>query len=241
MVGLGSVTMPSDAMPVSKPEPKTNEQPQVQPASEPVPQPTPEASPVTEAPAKKQEPEKEQEIKQIAYAGILERSRNFRGEITPSALMTALFSQEIAPDIEQEPPIAISNGKDTLKVIFTLAASEKVSPNFALTNAKMIALSKSETSGAWVLEARPEKNAITASVTMLTNSSVVDYPLTVVPPAKGISGKETDFALFLKDTGVKPAKRDLNGDGVHDYQDNYIYAAHYLLLKQNDKKTKPAK
>ena len=70
---------------------------------------------------------------------------------------------------------------------------------------------------------------------ILTDSDAIDYPLTLAPPVKDITALEADFAAFLKDSGAKPPKHDLNGDGVHDYLDNYIYTANYLSKKSTAK------
>jgi hypothetical protein len=58
---------------------------------------------------------------------------------------------------------------------------------------------------------------------------MIDFPLTVVPPAGAVTGNKADFAAFLKDSGVQAPKFDLNGDGRHDYLDDYVYTAHYLI------------
>lgn len=73
--------------------------------------------------------------------------------------------------------------------------------------------------------------ATEASVTVLEQGVVVTIPLTVTPPIdlkllpKG-KFDETAFVLFLKERDG--AKGDLNGDGIRNYVDEYIYTANYM-------------
>jgi hypothetical protein len=168
-------------------------------------------------------------VVQAAYTGIMERFRTYQGARTPAA-MTALF-QPIANTIRQEPAIAISDGKTKIRLFVDLPSRNATAPNFALTGAKMVSLKRGDGPGKWVVEAAFNKNAIKVSFTILQGNSVLEFPVTVVPPTAAVSGKEADFALFLKDSGVKGAKFDLNADGRHDYLDDYIYTAHYLMIK----------
>lgn len=191
---------------------------------------------VKEKPAEQQ---KTAEATQVIYSSVLDRFRTYKGEVSP-LILTALFSKPVAANVVQEPAIAITNGSDTIKVTFTLKQDEKSAPNFALTGSKMISLANSsDNAGVWTLEALPNKSTLATTITMISGNEIVEYPLVVVPTANEITDKETDFAIFLKDTGAKNPKRDLNGDGIHDYQDNYIYTAYYILLQKS--KEKPAK
>jgi hypothetical protein len=70
-----------------------------------------------------------------------------------------------------------------------------------------------------------------ATMTIMTDSDIIEYPLTLAPPIKDISPAEANFTVFLKDSGATPPKRDLNGDGRHDYLDDFIYTANYLIRK----------
>jgi hypothetical protein len=167
---------------------------------------------------------------QAAYIGVLERFRTYQGAKTPAAMME-LFRKPIANTIHQEPAIVVSDGKTSFRLIADLPAGSVISPNFALSGAKMVSLKSGEVPGRWIVEAMPAKSVLKATVTILQDGSIYEYPLTVVPPIAAISGKEADFTVFLKDSGVKAPKFDLNADGKHDYQDDYIYTAHYLSLK----------
>jgi hypothetical protein len=168
------------------------------------------------------------EMKQTVYSGVLDRFRTFKGERTPEN-MVSLFTKAVSADIRQEPAVAVSDGKAIVRVTVDQSAIKGASSNFAFTGAKLVSLNKGTDTGLWVLEALPQANALKASVTILNSSSVMEFPLTVVPPAVAVSSKQSDFAAFLKDSGAGTPKHDLNGDGRHDYLDDYIYTGHYLI------------
>lgn len=167
---------------------------------------------------------------QTSYIGIAERFRVYQGPRTPVA-MVALFQKPITDSVRQEPAIVVNDGKSGFKLFLALASGNSTSPNFALTGAKLVSLKNAGGPGRWLVEATPQKNAQKVTVAIVTGSSFVEYPVTSVQPIGAISGKEADFADFLKDSGAKVPKFDLNGDGRHDYLDDYIYTAHYVILK----------
>jgi len=226
MTGLGTVTMPGDNQPKSEVKPAESaaaHPPETSEAAESTTQPL--KQPTEEKTAEAIEPV---EVKQTVYGGVLDRFRAYRGEKTPS-IMVALFTKAVSPSIRQVPAVVISDGKATVRVIVDLSAIKGTSTSFALSNAKLVSLKKDDESNTWVLDALPKVNSLKATVTILNSSSVIEFPLTVVPPAASVSAKQADFAAFLKDSGAKVPKHDLNGDGLHDYLDDYIYTAHYLI------------
>ena len=233
---LGTVTMPTDGQTSGSSKP-------VEPAGVPA---VPAAPvPKTEQPSlKTEEPAaasadsvpKAQEIKTTNYPAILDRFRSYQGEKNP-AIMMALFSKPVAQLLRQEPPIVISDGNTPVKLYAELSSgAQATSPNFAFNGARMISLKRDDESGKWIIELMPQANILKATVTILDNGSIIEYPLTLVPPA-AISPLEADFTAFLRDSGVAKPKFDLNKDGRHDSVDDYIYTGHYLLLKS--KKTAP--
>jgi hypothetical protein len=169
-----------------------------------------------------------QPLTQSAYGSILDRFRGFQGDRTPES-MTALFDKPVAPDILQEPAIVISDGKATARVSLDLAVSKGSAANISLIGVTLINLKNGDEKGRLVIDVQPLGRVSKASVTIFTGRAVLEYPVTVVPPAESVTGSRTDFAAFLRDSGAKAPKFDLNGDGRHDYQDDYIYTAHYLL------------
>lgn len=190
------------------------------------------AEPPAEQPevAKLEEPKKAEEVKVTTYSGVVERFRTYQGEKSP-AILAALFKKEVAPAIRQEPPVALSDGKTNVTIIAALSSRDGKSPNFALNGAKLVSLKKDEESDKWIIEALPLEKALKVSLTILNGHEVIEYPLTVAPALSDIASSEAGFSSFLKNKTT-----DLNGDGKHDYIDDFIYTANYLV--QMDK-TKP--
>jgi hypothetical protein len=225
---LGSVTMPGDGQSRSEKQPvetKSARTPESQEISESVTRQM--KSQVEEKGADPVEPVDTKQTQTI-HGSVLERFRTHQGEKNPEILI-ALFTKEVSPSIRQEPAIVISDGKEVVRVTVDVSAVKGASTSFALTGAKMVSLKREDDSSVWILEALPQADALKAAVTLMNSSSIIEFPLTIVPPAGVVTSSRADFAVFLKDSGAKAPKYDLNGDGRHDYQDDYIYTAHYLI------------
>lgn len=228
---LGTVTMPTDSQPQH--ETKTEEPAPVQPppaASST--DTTPPSAPEQTAALRPEESKKPESIKSVAYGSVIERFRVYQGEKNP-AILAALFKKEVAPSIRQEPPVAISDGKTSVRIIAKLPASDEKSPNFALNGAKLVSLKKDDETGSWIIDAMPQENVLYAGVTILYGSEIIEFPLTVAPAVKGSNVSEASFVAFLKSSGKAG---DLNNDGKHDYIDDYIYTANYLAQINKGKK-----
>lgn len=223
---LGTVNMPSDVpvrsdtkpadsvvVPVQDTEPPAA----VKPADPPT-----EVKPVVA-------PQKAETVTLTSYKGVLESFRVFNGEKSPAAYI-ALYKKEITPSISQEPAIALSDGKTPLNILIKLETAGDKSPNFSLNGARLVSLSK-DASLRWVVVALPKTGVVQASLTVLTDSEMIEYPLTLAPPVEGVSAAESDFTTFLADSGAAAPQRDLNGDGRHDYLDDFIYTANYLIKR----------
>ncbi len=172
----------------------------------------------------------------ISHKGTLECFREYKGKKTPAAL-AALFKKDSAQTIRQEPAIALSDGKTPVKIMAKLENDDKM-PSFALSGAKLKAFNRDNATHAWIIEVLPQAKVMQSRLTILNGGDRIEYPLTLAPPVKGVSSSEADFAVFLKDSGAATPKRDLNGDGKHDYQDDFIYTANYLLKKDAASKAK---
>jgi len=247
---LGAVSMPSDqsgkSVDTAQPEDNQDQQDQQQepgnpPPQEPEPSADGDAQPV-EAPRETERPQPGQP-KFAAHKGLLDQVRELKEEKTPQTL-TALFGAYSIPGVKQEPPLVLSDGKTVVKVHLNLPAAGKQSPNFALKGAKLVSL-KNDEKDKWVIEALPAKNANDVRVTALQDEMMTEIPLTVAQPVstKAVSPQglwdEGAFALFLKDRGGDKAPQfDLNGDGVRNHVDDYIYTVNYLIRNPKDPKVK---
>ena len=175
---------------------------------------------------------------------VLERFRQFQGEKTVQNLIS-LFRQDPSDRFTQVPPIGISDGKATVTLAIAMNTGDRA-PNFAFTAARYVALHRIDEG--WEIEARPDKGAVKAGVSMLYNNLVQEFPITVAPKVDLVPGKprpvtEADFNAFLKNRGsVGAQKHDLNSDGRRDYLDDYIFTANYLVqMEEQAKKKKDAK
>jgi hypothetical protein len=225
-IGLGGVAMPGESQTAK--EERAPEAKAVTPSElvEPVEAPAQLLKPAS---AEKAADAPEQAIiKSTAYGSVLERFRTYQGAKTPE-ILTGLFTKAVSTSIHQSPAVVISDGKAQVRVIIEQSEIKGTSTNFALNGAKLVSLKKEDDSGKWLLDILPNRNVLTASISILNSNSMIDFPLTVVPPAGSVTGKKADFTTFLKDSSAQTPKYDLNGDGRHDYLDDYIYTAHFLL------------
>jgi hypothetical protein len=181
------------------------------------------------------------ENKFVVYKSVPERFREYKGEKSPRALV-ALFSVEPMPGVRQEPAVALSDGKTRIKVFIQLPSVGKEAPNFSLKGAKLISLKMNEDS--WVIEALPAEKVHEAAITVLNNGSMMEIPLTVAPPMNPSTDKignlgEAEFSLFMKERGTEKTPRfDLNGDGVRNYMDDYIFTANFIVKRDSERKQK---
>lgn len=177
---------------------------------------------------------------QVVYPSVLEGFRGFKGEKSPQSL-TALFDAAAIPGVRQEPGIVLTDGVTRVKVSIQIQSSGKKAPNFALTGAKLISLKLEE--GTWVIEALPESKGYEATITVLNDDLRTEIPLAVAPPlAADFAADEAEFNRFLKEPGTNKASRlDLNGDGVRNYLDDYIFTANFIVKRDARAKTPSGK
>ncbi len=242
--GMLGVTMPGEATAVSekKPEAKAVEtQPELPSPSTAgtVPAESTEVAKVeSEAKAAGTPPAK----KFVAYQSVLEKFKDFTpGKQSPESLL-ALFKSNSEAAYSQEPRIVLTDGETPVELTLRLTAGgDKVAPNFALNNAAMVSLKRTEDGAGWIIKVLPKKGVYDASLTISQENSITMIPLTVAPPLaevqlKGVDGVTmSGFTQYLKGRGTKGASHDLNNDGKHDYIDDYIYAANYLVAQEKTK------
>ncbi|MFZ3209337.1 MAG: cohesin domain-containing protein [Geobacteraceae bacterium] len=231
---LGTVTMPSDTASSS------NEKTRQEPSSQQIPfQPEQKSAEAAQKPDIEMQstdiepPPVHTERKTVIHKSVLKRFQDYRGERTPQALI-ALFKQSAIPDMRQEPPIALSDGKSTIRVFIESASVGNEALNFLLKGAKLASL-KMEGNNTYLLEILPEPKGYEATVTVLRNDTITEFPLTIAPPLVMKTGDieilgTENFKAFLKRSVTEKAfKSDLNGDGVWNYIDEYILTANFLV------------
>ena len=178
----------------------------------------------------------------VVYKSVLDRFREYNGENSVKSLV-ALFTKETMPGISQEPDIGLSDGKTSVTVSVRAPATGIVAPNFVLKGAKLVSMKMD--GDTWVIQALPDRNVYQAAITILNSGSMVEVPLTVAPLIDSkifTTGTldEAAFNLFIKERGTEKAPRfDLNGDGVRNYIDDYIFTANFIVKRDSANKPVP--
>ncbi|WP_136514100.1 cohesin domain-containing protein [Geomonas edaphica] len=169
----------------------------------------------------------------VKVESVLTRFRDFKGERTPANL-TALFVQPPQAQYMQVPAVVLADGKATVTLNVYINVGD-ATPRFSFGDCSYVSYSRIEKG--WEIQARPDRDALSASIAVLYNSQRQEFPL-VVAPAVRLTKKgqkkvtEADFQRFLTDRGTESAPHfDLNKDGKRDYVDDYIYTANYLVQK----------
>ncbi|BBA69778.1 hypothetical protein [Geobacter sulfurreducens] len=183
----------------------------------------------------------------IVYGRVLDRFRDARGEISAASLV-ALFTPSAGQKVTQQPQVAISDGRTVVTLRVELPRSFEGTPVFAVTSAKTLSWEQ-DGEGTWTVRVLPDADTLDAVFVTYFGESLIQYPLVVAPPADRMPGispplDEAGFALFLKERAREGKPRfDLNGDGVRDYRDDYIFAANFVVRGKlaGDPPAQPAK
>ena len=179
----------------------------------------------------------EPELKKIMMSpSVLERFKEFKGEKTPEALMALFGTQD--RQAKQDPPIVLSDGKTTVKIVVELNSGGE-NNNLVLDGVSLVSL-KNKEKNLWIAELLPDTRTFEATVSIPGKGQLYIMPLTVASPMDVNASRltEADFKLYLKEKGtIKTPRFDLNGDGVRNYIDDYIFTANYLVQQQSSGKT----
>ena len=228
---IGTLTLPDDGKQpesLKKPEQPVMEPPQQEQNQPPVATPILAEEPRA-ADTKAKTEKKSGEIRKTGYPAVLDRFRIFQGERKIAAL-AELFSAPVSDEAGQEPAIAISDGKQVVRVLTGFSSpDDDAAPNFAATEARILSVKAAENSDGWIIDLIPAKGTMTAAVSILLGNRLFEVPVVTVPPVRNLTFSEKEIAAFLKDSTAEKPGFDLNDDGRHDYLDDYIYTGHYLL------------
>ncbi len=169
---------------------------------------------------------------------VLARFREYAGPRTPQAL-ALLFDQEPLIGFRQAPPLFLSDGRNTVSVTFIAMPAGGNKPDITIKSAELVSLEKDpENTNTWIAKVKPGRGAYEATLVVPQDRVTMEFPLTIAPRAnidleKKGSATEADFTAFLKEQGTQKNPRfDLNGDGRHDYVDDYIYTANFLAAQK---------
>jgi hypothetical protein len=164
------------------------------------------------------------------FDSVLKRFKNFKGERTAKAVI-GLFAQDEMTGYHQEPAVALSDGKTTIRATFISSSREVKAADVAVMGARVISVKNDpDNTNTWTAELMPEKDAYEASFAVSDGTLKRIYPLNVAP--KIVMKKNKSGTLTEKDLGtyLNDQRRDVNKDGKKNYLDDYIYTANYLFV-----------
>jgi hypothetical protein len=129
----------------------------------------------------------------------------------------------------QFPQVAFSDGAATATLTIIVAAGVKDRPEITMEKGTILSVAKDrESTNAWIVKVRPEKDAIEASLRVDDGVAVRSIPLTVSPRIKvDLDGSgtvtEKDFLLYFQNRGNEGGNA-----GIRNYRVDYVFAANYL-------------
>jgi len=174
----------------------------------------------------------------VAQKGVLEHFKDFKGARTPRALI-GLFDQDPLFGCRQEPSPVLADGRTKATVTFLAPDDLRGTPDVAVINASLISIERDrDRTNTWIATVLPRAGAADSRMTLSLPDKTLIIPLTVAPKvalASDASGAvtEKDFEAYLQVGGGKgPPGRDLNGDGIVNYVDDFIFTANYLANRQ---------
>jgi len=172
--------------------------------------------------------------KLFAQKSILDRFQEYRGRRTPEAFVS-LFEQDRIYWWRQEPPVALSDGKTTVRMTFISTPGNKTPSEIEVLGARFVSLKKDpDNSNTWIVELVPKKGGYQASFAVVQGGIKMIYPLTIAPNiGTNRSRTETitkaEFSRYVaRQKAARSAGLDANKDGKLDYIDDYIITANYL-------------
>ena len=227
---FGTVTMPSDQQQSAEKQPK-----QVFPVPADVEESVAEKSEELSTPSDKTVTiaKAEDTPQNIVFTGASERFKLYHGSKKLSDV-AALFNSKDAQTVYQEPAIVLSDAVSKARLTVDLPSRTTLSPNFAVNGGKLGSFKQDNfVKDRWIFEVAPETGTSRTTVTIIVGADLFEYQVTVAPVLKtDLSFDERGWDTFLKETGTTTAPRhDLNGDGVRDYKDEFIFVANYLVRK----------
>jgi hypothetical protein len=129
----------------------------------------------------------------------------------------------------QSPQVAFSDGATTATLTVIVAAGVKNRPELTMENGAVLSAVKDrESTNAWIVKVRPEKDAVEVSIRVDDGVTVRSIPLTVSPRINvDLDGSgtvnEKDFVLYFQGRG-----KESGNTARANYRVDYIFAANYL-------------
>lgn len=158
------------------------------------------------------------------HLGALARFQALSELVTEEDLR-GVFSEDPSSAVRQDPPVLLSDG--VAKAVISISdLGMEPAKQFILRGVHAVSVRKGETGGEWQIEVVAESGGAEASLFLLTETEVHEYPLTVVPPLSGNGGGAPDnasiresFCRFRSNSASPGAKNDCaDGEALaHDF------------------------
>jgi len=232
---IGTLTLQGD---VEAAREKQNKDSAGNPAAPQTTAPAAESAKLEPAPEYTQPAKKEKRPLPSPPANVLELFRTYKGEPVLKNLKK-LFVTRGGEWIVQNPPVAPADGKTPITLQLATDVFNEKAPNFSLKGVEMKGVASADRG--WAIEVIPAKDTLSSSIAIAFDDGVVEVQIVTLPPLPKSWDKvkltEAEVNRFLADrTQGKSAKGDLNGDGIHDYKDDYILVGNYLLRESAEPK-----
>jgi hypothetical protein len=191
---------------------------------------TPEKSPATEETASSGN---RPDILMKAEKSVVQRFKEFKGERGLKAFV-ALFERSPRDIFVQEPPIVLSDGKTCAMIRIAQQPKGRDSPNFVLSDAKLVHLEK-EGEKSWIITALPKEGTCNASLLIKLDKEIIEFPLVVAPPVKIHNGiTERNFVAELdRFISAQVGGGKGENDPLWYIKYEYIFTANYLASSEN--------
>jgi hypothetical protein len=164
----------------------------------------------------------------LTQKSVLDLFRDFPGPWNVQTTIK-LFQQEEMLGYRQIPQVAFSDGATTATLTIIVAAGVQDRPEVMMENGTILSVVKDrESTNAWVVKVRSEKDAVEASLRVDDGVTVRSIPLTVSPRINvDLDGSgtitEKDFLLYFQSRGNEGGNA-----GGRNYRADYIFAANYM-------------
>ena len=123
---------------------------------------------------------------------VLERFRSFTGERSRSTLGNLFRRKDAA--FTQDPAVLLSDGTAQVRVTVRISTQGELSPSFMVAGGQCVGVNM-KNNNAWVLDIVPDRGSSATSITILSENSMVEYPLAVAPPLNIFDAKKADASL----------------------------------------------
>lgn len=124
---------------------------------------------------------------------VLEKFRSHTGEKNRPALANLFRSTNGA--FTQEPSVLLSDGTARARVTVRAPTQGEQAPSFMVSGGACVDV-RMKDNNVWELDIVPARGSSATSVTILSEKSMVEYPLVVAPPRNIFDPKKADPALI---------------------------------------------